>query len=103
MNDQFQGPTRLREELLAQQQVDRFVQWYNTEHLRSEIGFVTPDDRHYGKEEAKPHKRKGVYESARLKNPNRWIRQTRNREPIETVLLNPAPKRSSEENLNKAA
>ena len=87
----------------AQQWVDRFVQWYNTEHLHSEIRFVSPDDRHYGRENSILNKRKEVYELARQKNPGRWIMQTRNWEPVETVILNPAPKRPSEESLNKAA
>ena len=87
----------------TQQWVDRFVEWYNTEHLHSEIRFVTPDDRHYGQEKGILSRRKEVYELARQKNPGRWTRQTRNWEPIEIVLLNPAPKRSSEEDLNKAA
>ena len=87
----------------AQRWVDRFVQWYNTEHRHSEIRFVTPDERHYGKEKAILDKRKDVYELARQKNPNRWTSQTRNWEPIEVVILNPAPKRPSEEGLGKAA
>ena len=87
----------------AQKWVDRFVQWYNTEHRHSEIRFVTPDERHYGKEKAILDKRKNVYELARQKNPNRWTSQTRNWEPIEIVILNPAPKRPSEESLNRAA
>ena len=87
----------------AQQWVDRFVEWYNTEHLHSEIRFVSPDDRHYGQEKGILNRRKEVYELARQKNPGRWTRQTRNWEPIAIVLLNPAPKRSSEEDLNKAA
>jgi transposase InsO family protein len=41
----------------AQQWVDRFVQWYNTEHLHSEIRFVSPDDRHYGRENSILNKR----------------------------------------------
>jgi transposase InsO family protein len=87
----------------AQRWVDRFVLWYNTEHRHSEIRFVTPDERHYGKEKAILDKRKDVYELARKKNPNRWTSQTRNWEPIEVVILNPAPKRPSEEGLEKAA
>lgn len=87
----------------AQQWVDWFVQWYNSEHRHSEIRFVTPDERHYGQEKAILEKRKGVYELARQKNPGRWTRQTRNWEPIEVVVLNPAPKRPSEEGLNKVA
>jgi transposase InsO family protein len=87
----------------AQQWVDRFVLWYNTEHRHSESRFVTPDERHYGQEKAILDKRKDVYELARQKNPNRWTNQTRNWEPVEVVILNPAPKRPSEEGLGRAA
>jgi transposase InsO family protein len=87
----------------AQQWVDRFVHWYNSEHRHSEIRFVTPDERHYGQENAILNKRKEVYALARHKNPGRWTRQIRNWEPINIVVLNPAPKRPSEEGLNKAA
>lgn len=87
----------------AQQWVDRFVHWYNTEHLHSEIRFVTPDSRHYGQEKVILEKRKVVYESARRRHPGRWTRSTRNWGQIETVLLNPAPKRLLAGGLNKAA
>ena len=82
-----------------QRWVDAFVHWYNTEHLHSEIRFVTPDDRHYGRETAKLNKRKEVYEQARQKTPERWAQQTRNWEPVEIVRLNPERKRPSEEDL----
>ena len=36
-----------------------FVAWYNTEHLHSAIRFVTPDDRHFGREDAILNHRKG--------------------------------------------
>ena len=87
----------------AQHWVDRFVQWYNTEHLHSEIRFVSPDDRHYGEEKTKLENRSKVYESARKKHPGRWTRSIRNWEPIGAVTLNPAPKRLSAGELNKAA
>jgi len=88
----------------AQRWVDGFVQWYNTDHLHSEIRFVSPDDRHYGKENAILNKRKEVYTQARQKNPNRWSGQIRNWEPVEIVRLNPEKKRPSEEDLcDKAA
>jgi transposase InsO family protein len=86
-------------EQAAQRWVDGFVQWYNTEHLHSEIRFVTPDDRHYGREQAILNKRKEVYAQARQKNPNRWTGQTRNWEPVEIVRLNPEKKGPSEEDL----
>ena len=58
--------------------VDGFVRWYNTEHLHSEIRFVTPDDRHYGRETDILERRELVYTQARLSNPNRWTRSIRN-------------------------
>ncbi|SHJ62296.1 Transposase InsO and inactivated derivatives [Malonomonas rubra DSM 5091] len=87
----------------AQKWVDAFVHWYNTEHLHSEIRFVTPDDRHYGQDTAKLKNRKNVYEQAREKNPERWARHTRNWTPIEIVRLNPERKRPSEEGLKSEA
>jgi transposase InsO family protein len=69
--------------------VTGFVRWYNTEHLHSGVRFVTPDDRHYGRSEEILAKRKEVYEEARRKNPSRWSRQTRNWDPVESVVLNP--------------
>ena len=76
----------------AQAWVDGFVGWYNTEHLHSSIRFVTPDDRHFGREQAILASRRELYENARLKNPNRWSRSIRNWDPVETVYLNPEPK-----------
>ncbi len=66
-----------------------FVQWYNTEHLHSSIRFVTPDDRHYGKEKSILENRRRVYEMARKRNPNRWSGGVRNWNPVRTVYLNP--------------
>ena len=66
-----------------------FVPWYNTEHLHSGIRFVTPDDRHFGREEEILNRRKSVYDKARRKNPERWSGETRNWNPVNTVVLNP--------------
>lgn len=81
----------------AQKWVNAFVHWYNTEHLHSEIRFVTPDDRHYGRDTAKLKNRKNVYEQARERTPERWARHTRNWSRIEIVRLNPERERPSEE------
>jgi len=75
----------------AQTWVDGFVDWYNTEHLHSGIRFVTPDDRHFGREIAILANRRDIYEKARQQNPNRWSKNIRNWEPVETVYLNPEP------------
>ncbi len=72
--------------------VRQFVGWYNTEHLHSAIRFVTPDDRHFGREHAILQQRREVYEEARAKNPGRWSGSTRNWEAIEKVYLNPEKK-----------
>ncbi|MCY0996424.1 DDE-type integrase/transposase/recombinase [Myxococcus sp. MISCRS1] len=52
--------------------VTRFVGWYNTEHLHSTIRFVTPDDRHFGRETALLARRHRVYQRARARHPERW-------------------------------
>lgn len=66
-----------------------FVNWYNGQHLHSGIRFVTPDDRHEGREQRILEKRGEVYRQARARRPERWIRATRNWSPIATVRLNP--------------
>ena len=67
-----------------------FAKWYNTEHLHSGIGFVTPEDRHQGRDKAILERRRAVYLEAYLKNPGRWIGKTpRFWESATFVTLNP--------------
>ena len=73
----------------AQLWVDGFVLWYNTQHLHSSIRYITPDDRHFGREDHILTNRSRVYEKARSQNPNRWSRQIRNWNPVHQVWLNP--------------
>lgn len=68
--------------------VENFVKWYNTEHLHSGINFVTPEDRHQGRDTLILEKRKAVYEQARNQNPKRWSAETKNWEVVEVVALN---------------
>jgi putative transposase len=70
--------------------VARFVQWYNTQHLHSSLRFVTPNDRHAGREEAILEARREVYEAARRRRPERWSNNVRNWAPVGDVTLNPA-------------
>ena len=79
----------------AQAWVDQFVTWYNTVHLHSAIRFVTPDDRHYGREQAILANRDNVYQKARCCRPERWSKQTRNWNPVKAVWLNPEKKKES--------
>jgi putative transposase len=89
-----QYPPRAFESLEeAQTWVDQFVTWYNTVHLHSAIRFVTPHDRHYGREQAILANRHSVYQNARRRRPERWTRQTRNWNPIRLVWLNPEKKK----------
>ena len=76
----------------AQSWVDGFVFWYNTQHLHSSIRFVTPDDRHFGREEHILANRRKVYEKARRRNPNRWSKNMRYWNPVHQVWLNPEKK-----------
>ncbi len=66
-----------------------FVQWYNHEHRHSRIRFVTPAQRHEGKDKGILARRHEVYEAAKLKTPERWSGETRNWRPIDAVMLNP--------------
>jgi transposase InsO family protein len=70
--------------------VAKFVHWYNNEHRHSSIKYVTPMQRHTGKDKEILEKRKRTYEEARKKNPHRWSRGIRNWDHIDTVCLNPA-------------
>jgi len=56
----------------ARDWVSTFAAWYNHEHLHSGIKFVSPADRHAGKDEAILAKRKNVYLLAKSRNPQRW-------------------------------
>ena len=69
--------------------VERFVAWYNGEHRHSGIRFVTPDERHYGREREVLARRRELYERARRANPERWTRSTRDWSPFGAVVLNP--------------
>ncbi len=53
--------------------------------------YVTPDERHFGREHAILARRHALYEKARRTQPERWTRDTRNWEPVGTVILNPEP------------
>ena len=73
--------------------VTRFVAWYNGEHRHSAIRFVTPNDRHYGRQERILARRRALYARARAKRPDRWSGRTRDWTPVGLVVLNPEPAR----------
>lgn len=69
--------------------VSSFVDWYNGEHLHSSIGYVTPNDRHAGRDVDIVAKRREVFEQARRAHPERWNGDIRNLDRVEVVKLNP--------------
>jgi hypothetical protein len=71
--------------------VDRFVDWYNAEHRHSAIRYVTPNERHDGREREILDRRHELYRRARQSKPERWTGNTRNWSPIDLVVLNPQP------------
>ena len=82
----------------ARRWVANFVAWYNDDHQHSGIRFVTPSERHDGREAAILAHRHRVYSAARSRRPGRWSRQTRNWTPIATVRLNPEHGRAEQGN-----
>lgn len=69
--------------------VKRFVDWYNSEHLHSAIAYVTPQQRHEGRDIAILEHRRTVYEAARKANPSRWSTHSRQWHRPAIVMLNP--------------
>ena len=73
----------------ARQWGHRFVAWYNDEHRHSRIGYVTPSQRHDGRDVDILQARHHLYQTARNQTPSRWSGNTRNWQPITRVTLNP--------------
>ena len=73
----------------ARKWVENFVKWYNDEHLHSQIGFITPNQKHEGLDAELMINRKKVYTEAKQKNPQRWSKDIRNWESPKEVYLNP--------------
>jgi putative transposase len=66
-----------------------FVRWYNVDHRHSGIRYVSPAQRHAGKDHEILAARHAVYVQARERSPARWSRSTRNWTPVGAVTLNP--------------
>jgi transposase InsO family protein len=76
--------------------VAAFVPWYNFEHQHRAIRFVTPDERHTGRDIVLLAARHALYATARERTPARWSGATRDWSPITTVRLNPEHDRLTE-------
>lgn len=75
-NYQQEGFKTLRD---ARLWVKHFVDWYNNEHRHRGINYVTPCERHSGKDNEILAKRKELYEACKEKHPERWSKKTRKR------------------------
>ncbi|MDQ2890560.1 MAG: integrase core domain-containing protein [Gemmatimonadota bacterium] len=87
---------------VARTWVASFVRWYNTQHLHSSIRFVTPDDRHAGRDVEILAARQAVYKAARTERPDRWSGPVRNWGPVAEVYLNPESTELRQENRTAA-
>jgi len=58
----------------AEQWVEGFMQWYNTEHRHSGIGFLTPEMHHRGQGNAITTARQQVLDTAYAAHPERFVR-----------------------------
>ena len=85
----------------ARQWTLEFVQWYNHQHKHSSLKFVTPSQRHDGRDAMILQQRKQVYEAAKERRPERWTGKTRDWNLQGEVWLN--PERSQPEELRNAA
>ena len=73
----------------ARQWVMQFVQWYNHSHRHSGLKYVTPVQRHEGRDKEILKQRQQVYEAAKASYPERWSGNIRNWEHESVVYLNP--------------
>ena len=79
--------------------VSKAVAQYNNEHHRG-INFVTPAERHAGRDHEVMAKRKATLEQAKAQNPNRLIKgHVMNCEPAGQQTSNPAPREAKEKSV----
>ncbi|MEF9426625.1 MAG: integrase core domain-containing protein, partial [Candidatus Mariimomonas ferrooxydans] len=83
-------PIRFRDIEHAREWMADFVNWYNTEHLHSSIGYVTPEQLRDGSATDIFKNRNEVMQRAKLENPECWgSRETICWGSPEKVVLNP--------------
>ena len=86
-------PIRFKDIEHAREWMADFVNWYNTEHLHSSIGYVTPEQLRDGSAADIFKKRNEVMQRAKLENPECWgSRDTICWGAPEEVVLNPENK-----------
>jgi len=97
-------PTKPFESLdAARKWVAIFCTWYNQSHRHSGLKFVTPEQRHDGKDIEILKRREEVYEQAKKAHPERWSKHTRNWTHEAKVELNPVNTQAQATEIKKAA
>lgn len=87
-------PLRFRDQVHAREWMAGFVNWYNTEHLHSSIGHVTPQQLRTGEAELIFGRRNAVMQQARAAYPERWgSRPAKLWESPKAIVLNPEKER----------
>ena len=87
----------------ARRWVATFSTWYNHSHRHRGLKFVTPVQRHKGRDKAILEQRKCVYQKARRLNPERWTGKIRNWDHVAEVKLNPINEHTLNIEMKKAA
>ena len=77
----------------ARSWIANFVDWYNTKHRHSGIGYVTPEQRHSGESDIIMKKRNETIAKAYALNPERWSSKPAFWDEIKEVYLNPSWKK----------
>ncbi len=73
----------------AREWVLTFARWYNHKHKHSGLKFVSPIERHEGRDGKIMQQRERVYAAAKARHPNRWSGGTRSWVLPTFVCLNP--------------
>ena len=80
-----------------------FFQWYNTEHRHSALGWLTPEDVHYGRGPQRVEARQGVLDTAYAKHPERFVRKAPQAPQLpEAVWINPPAHNIAKEEQSKS-
>ena len=78
-----------------------FFDWYNTEHHHSALGWLTPEDVHYGRAPKRIEARQHVLDAAYVQHPERFAAKTPQAPSLpEAVWINP-PKAGGEKERDK--
>lgn len=83
-------PGRFKDIVHAREWMAEFVDWYNTKHRHSAIGYVTPAQRRSGKYREIFKKRNETIQKAKKTHPERWSCSPRVWNCDDVVWLNPS-------------